>query len=176
MKRETEAGGPREAAGITLRRVAPGDEEFVYRVYASTRAEELAPLGWSEAQQEAFLRMQFALRQKDYAGRLDPEGHHIILRRGEPVGAIWVSRDPREIRLADLAFLPSARGQGLGTILIRELLDESDRTGKPVRLMVWKTNEAAQRLYRRLGFEVEGDTPISFKMVRRPATFGFGKS
>ena len=44
---------------ITLRPIGPDDEAFLYRVYASTREEELAPLGWNEAQKTAFLRMQF---------------------------------------------------------------------------------------------------------------------
>ena len=45
---------------ITLRCIAPEDEPFLYRVYAGTREEELAPLGWDEAQKNEFLRMQFS--------------------------------------------------------------------------------------------------------------------
>jgi ribosomal protein S18 acetylase RimI-like enzyme len=172
MKKEG-AEGAGASGGITLRRVTDADAEFVYRVYASTRTEELAPLKWSAEQQEAFLRMQFNLRLTDYAGRLDAAGHQIILRDGEPVGAIWVSRDGREIRLADLALLPAHRGSGIGTALIRELTDESDRTGKPLRLQVLGVNQGALRLYQKLGFKVTDDTGMYFKMERRPA-MGFG--
>jgi ribosomal protein S18 acetylase RimI-like enzyme len=176
MKRE-KAARRRGSNEITLRPVADADAEFVYQVYASTRTEELAPLNWSAAEQDAFLRMQFDLRQRDYAARLDPSGHQIILRDDKAVGVIWVSRDRSEIRLADLSLLPAHRGKGLGTRLVRQLIDESERTGKPVRLMVWKMNEQALRLYRQLGFEVAGDTGVHFKLERRPDMgFGAGKS
>jgi ribosomal protein S18 acetylase RimI-like enzyme len=172
MKKEA-AADARRPGGVTLRRVTAGDEEFVYQVYAGTRAEELATLNWSGEQQESFLRMQFTLRQRDYGSRFDAAGHQIILRDDRPVGVVWVSRDEREIRLADLALLPAHRGSGIGAILIRELIDESDRTGKPVRLMVLKMNPGALRLYERLGFKVLGDAGFYFDMERRPA-MGFG--
>jgi ribosomal protein S18 acetylase RimI-like enzyme len=172
MKEEA-AGGARRPGGVTLRRVTAGDEEFVYQVYASTRAEELAPLKWSAEQQDSFLRMQFTLRQRDYGARFDAAGHQIVLRGDRPVGIIWVSRDGREIRLADLALLPAQRGSGIGTILVRELIKESDRTGKPVRLMVLQVNRGALRLYERLGFKVVGTSGFYFEMERRPA-LGFG--
>ena len=38
-----------------LRAVEPGDREFLYRVYASTRTEELAVVPWHEADKDAFL-------------------------------------------------------------------------------------------------------------------------
>ena len=40
------------ATGVALRPVRPDDGPFLRRVYASTRLEELAPLGWSAAQLE----------------------------------------------------------------------------------------------------------------------------
>ena len=48
-----------------LRRVI-GHADFLYRVYASTRYEELAPAGWPPEQVEAFLRMQFRAQDTHY--------------------------------------------------------------------------------------------------------------
>jgi hypothetical protein len=47
------------ATSVTLRLVEPDDGEFLYRVYASTRQEELSQTDWDEARKGAFLRMQF---------------------------------------------------------------------------------------------------------------------
>jgi ribosomal protein S18 acetylase RimI-like enzyme len=51
--------------------------------------------------------------------------------------------------------------------LIKDLLTEAERAGKPVSLHVAKDNRA-RRLYERLGFETLEDTGIYFKMESRP--------
>ena len=47
--------------------------------------------------------------------------------------------------------MPEARGAGVGTQLLREILAEGGRTGKSVSIHVESFNPAL-RLYRRLGF------------------------
>jgi hypothetical protein len=49
-----------------LRPAGPGDAEWLYRIYASTRDEELAVVPWDAAAKEAFLRMQFAAQDSCY--------------------------------------------------------------------------------------------------------------
>jgi hypothetical protein len=49
---------------LTLRPIQKDDEEFLGRVYASTRTEELAPLAWSEDEKAAFLRSQSAAQHR----------------------------------------------------------------------------------------------------------------
>ncbi len=44
-------------ANIRLRPIVEADREFLYRCYASTRAEELSVLDWSDETKEEFLRM-----------------------------------------------------------------------------------------------------------------------
>lgn len=51
-------------AEVRLRPSQPGDRGFLVRLYASTRAEELDGLGWSDARRDAFLRMQFELQTR----------------------------------------------------------------------------------------------------------------
>jgi hypothetical protein len=46
---------------ITLRPAVPTDQDFLLKVYARTRANEMKRVDWDAAQKEAFLRMQFAL-------------------------------------------------------------------------------------------------------------------
>jgi ribosomal protein S18 acetylase RimI-like enzyme len=48
--------------------------------------------------------------------------------------------------------VPSLRNRGLGTTIMKALMDEAGRVGLPVRLKVASTNDSAMRLYLRLGF------------------------
>ena len=59
---------------ITLRPAQAEDTEFLFRVYASTRSEELARTPWTEDEKRAFLEMQFNAQEKDYSARF-PGGY-----------------------------------------------------------------------------------------------------
>ena len=64
------------------------DEEFLYRVYASNRYDELAPLGWDDAQKEAFLRSQFTAQHKSYHEQFPGAEFRIIMLDQEPIGRV----------------------------------------------------------------------------------------
>jgi ribosomal protein S18 acetylase RimI-like enzyme len=137
---------------ISLRAYGPEDEAFLYQVYASTRADELALFGWNEAQRDAFLKMQFNAQQRAYAWQFREAEHSIILIDEETAGRLIVTRTSAEIRLTDITLLPAYRNKGAGTLLVKELQAQAREANLPLRLRVLKTNTAAKRLYERLGF------------------------
>lgn len=62
-----------------------------------------------------------------------------------------------EAELANLAVAPEARRQGIGALLLDDLLAVADRPpGQTVYLEVRESNAAAQALYRSRGFEAAG--------------------
>ncbi len=136
----------------TLRPIEPEDRELLLRIYASTRAEELAAVPWSEQQRQDFLRFQFDAQHKYYMKHFPRAAFDLILLRGEPVGRLYVDRRDDEIRLIDIALLPEHRGRGLGGAILRDVLAEGAESGRLVRIHV-EYNNPAMRLYRRLGFE-----------------------
>ncbi|MEU8761179.1 GNAT family N-acetyltransferase [Streptomyces sp. NPDC048659] len=71
-------------------------------------------------------------------------------------------------RLFHFYLAPEAQGRGLGTAVLRTLLDRADTEGVPVRLTVVQ-GSPARRLYERAGFTVESEDPIDVRMVREPA-------
>jgi len=136
---------------LALRPATAADAEFLYRVYANTRYEELAPAGWPPEQVEAFLRMQFRAQDTHYRTHNPAAAFDIILVAGEPAGRLYVDRRPAEIRVVDISLLPEYRGRGAGSALFTALFAEAAAAGLPVRIHVEAFNPA-RRLYDRLGF------------------------
>ncbi len=137
---------------VTLRAVRKDDEEFLLRLYASTRADEVAGFGWSPEQQDAFLRMQFTAQKRSYEAAYLEAEHNIIVVECQSVGRMMVSRSRCEVHLVDIALFPEFRHQGIGSTLMKGLQDEARSTDRALVLHVEKRNAAARRFYERLGF------------------------
>jgi ribosomal protein S18 acetylase RimI-like enzyme len=139
------------AAGLVFRPMTDADLPFFQQLYASTREDELAPLAWSDAEKTAFLEMQFRAQHSHYRQHFADMDWLVISRAGAPVGRLYLQRRSAEHGVIDIAFLSQHRGAGLGTALMRDLLDEAAAAGKAVSIHVEKFNPAL-RLYHRLGF------------------------
>ncbi len=136
---------------ISYRPIRDDDREFLYQLYASTRADEMKMLSWNDAEKEQFVRMQFHAQSTDYANNYDTNQFFIIEQHGQPIGRLYFDRQPDDISIVDITLLAETRGAGLGTLLLQEILDEATRTGKSVSIHVEHFNPA-MRLYQRLGF------------------------
>lgn len=147
-------------AGLTFRRITDADLPFLARVYASTRAEELATVsGWSDEQKTAFVDAQFRAQHEHYQ-KYYPEADWLVTSHaGEDVGRLYIERWPTQHRLIDITFLPEHRGLGFGEALLRDLMEEAAAVNKAVSIHVEKFNPA-MRLYRRLGFTVDEDKGV----------------
>lgn len=150
------------AVAITLQPVRDEDTAFLRALYASTRT-DLAAMGLAPAQLEGVLQMQFQAQHANYAAAYPGARHEVILEDGKPVGRIYVWRSGQEVRLVDIALLPAARGRGIGTELLRDLIAQSEGERLPVRLQVVVTNPA-RRLYLRLGFRRTGGDGVYDEM------------
>lgn len=143
------------AGRLFLRPITEADDDFLFRLYASTREDELAATDWSDEQKAEFLRMQFDAQHRHYQEHYDGARFDVVLEDGEPVGRLYVDRSPErfpdEIRLVDIAFLPEHRGRGLGSQLLGELIEEARGAAKRLTIHVEIYNPA-MRLYERLGF------------------------
>jgi len=138
-------------SNITLRPVSPDDQDFLIEVYGSTRAEEMALVPWTDEQRQAFIKHQFTAQQNHYAQKYPTASHDIIMSNDRPVGRLYVARLDQEIRIIDITLLPAERNAGVGSYLIKQLLDEANRSGKITRIYVEEFNPSL-RLFERLGF------------------------
>lgn len=159
------------ATEITLRPITPDDAALLYRVYASTREEEMALVDWDDAQKEAFVTMQFTAQHTYYQEHYPDAAFQIILANGQPAGRLYVDRWPDELRIIDITLLPEFRNAGIGTALLEDILREAAQAGKPVRIHVERFNPA-MHLYERLGFSMVGEHGVYYLMERLPGNPG----
>jgi len=152
---------------VALRPIQLQDDAFLYQVYASTRADEMAITGWTAAQQGAFLQMQFNAQRQYYLEQYPTAEYHIIRCDGVDIGRLIVNREADEILLMDISLLPEHRNGGIGTALIRDLMAQAAQASKPIRLHV-ETFNRALHLYERLGFIKIQETGIHYEMEWRP--------
>jgi GNAT superfamily N-acetyltransferase len=144
---------------IALRASKASDAEFLFSVYASTRADEMTLVDWTEEQKAAFLRMQFRAQSQYYIENYPGAEFNIILLDGKPVGRLYIHRRPNEIRIMDIALLPEFRQRGIGTFLMNQVLEEAKSSSTPVTIHVERFNPAMQ-LYERLGFHLKEDRGV----------------
>ncbi len=167
---QTSARFPRERAdrmttpallierGFSLRAAHDDDLPWLRDLYASTRAEEMAPVPWPEIAKRSFLDQQFGLQHQHYLKHFGDADFLAIehTERG-PVGRYYLQRVAPAHLLVDISLFPALRGSGVGTALIRQSQQDAAALGRGMRLHVQQSNPGARRLYERLGFVAEGN-------------------
>jgi GNAT superfamily N-acetyltransferase len=152
---------------LSLRRATSGDDDFILKLYKSSRGDDLRELGWEESRIDEFLTMQYEAHRTFEAGDYPDASDEVIIFEHRPVGRLLVDRREAEIRIADLALLPEYRNRGLGSFLIRNLQKEARTAGRPLRLQVITFSPAINFL-ERLGFERTSETGSHFQLEWNP--------
>ena len=153
--------------GITLRPQVDSDLEFVARLYAETREEELWAVAWPDEVKCAFLRSQFDAQWAHYAQHYHDAEFSIIERHGSRIGRLYVWRGQDDVRIVDIALCAEARGVGIGGTLLSEVMEEAARSGKTASIHVERDNRALG-LYQRLGFQRVDDHGVYYLMKWSP--------
>lgn len=159
------------AGAVSFRPATPADDGFLSEVYASTRREELAAVGFPPEVEASFLRQQHETQARSYPLQFPGAEQFVVLEAGVPVGRTWVWRTEAEILLADIALLPEHRGRGTGTAVLRALQREAATRGVVLRLHVSEGDRVAA-WYRRLGFATVERHPAYEEMVWRAVAEG----
>jgi len=150
---------------LSYRPLAAGDFDFIEALYLSTREEELALSEWPADQKRAFLVQQHRAQHHHYQTYYPNAEWLIVERDGAAIGRLYVDIWTRELRIIDISLVPTARGQGIGEALLRDVIEWAAASGKGVSIHVEKFNPARQ-LYQRLGFVVAEDKGVYDLMER----------
>ena len=156
-----------QAQGFLLRPETDADIPFLVRLYASTRAAELAPVPWTPEQKQAFLASQFQAQRYHYRTYFPDCAFDVLEQGGAPAGRLYLDTRRTSLHVIDIALLPERRGRGIGTAILEALQATARAGGKAVGITVEKHNPAL-RLYRRLGFADVADHGVYLEMEWLP--------
>ena len=140
---------------ISLRPVTERDFDFLWELNVATMRDYVERTwGWDEQWQRRDFEEKFNSREAD-----------VVTVNGTDVGYLRVEDREDCLFIASIQIASDFQNQGIGTRLVRDIIDKSD---KPVTLQVLKVNPAALRLYERLGFTVAADRGTYFDLTNRP--------
>lgn len=140
-----------------MRPAAPADVEAIAELRALVMRPDLERLGrFDEHRVRQRLRDSFS-----------PWHTSVIWADGAFAGSVTLRPAENGLWLEHFYVAPGVQGAGLGSAVLRTLLEKADAEGSPVRLNVLR-GSAARRLYERHGFTVETREPIDIYMVRVP--------
>ncbi|MEU9643497.1 GNAT family N-acetyltransferase [Streptomyces sp. NPDC048188] len=140
-----------------LRAAVAADVEVIAELRATVLRADLERLGRYDAQ-----RVRQRLRDS-----FSPAHTSIVVIDGEPAGCVTVRPVEGRQWLEHFYLAPERQGRGLGSAVLRSVLERTDAQGVTVGLNVLQ-GSAARRLYERHGFVVESQDPIDVFMMRPP--------
>ena len=143
----------------SLIKVIPADEthkEFSYQVKKAAEAEYITLMfGWDEDVQRDFHAKAWQQQKPD-----------IITYGGKLIGTIATTESEDCIEIGQLFILPDYQNKGIGTHLLKSILDEADQLGKNVTLCFLKNNPV-KSLYVRNGFRLVYTSEVAYHMERK---------
>jgi GNAT superfamily N-acetyltransferase len=147
----------RQGPGWALRPVVAADVEVIADLRAVVMRADLERLGRYD---------EHRVRQR-FRDSFSTQYTSIITVDREPVGCVTVRPADGGRLLEHFYLAPHHQGRGLGSDVLRAVLEDADARGLAVRLDVLQ-GSAARRLYERHGFVVESEDPVDVFMVRSP--------
>jgi ribosomal protein S18 acetylase RimI-like enzyme len=137
----------------SLRAATEEDFGFLLRLHERTMRPyvEITFGPWDTEWQKAYFRQHF-----------HPQRIQIIQIDGQDAGMIEIQERSEEVFIINIEVAPEYQRKGLGSRVIRDILAEAEREGKPVALQVLKANVRARSLYQRLGFGVTGENETHY--------------
>lgn len=154
---------------LQLRLERETDRDFRFHLFCESRPAEFALLRQQLAP-EAFaqlMQFQFQAQSGSYRNQFPQARFDIVEFDDRPIGRIIVDRPGRVLHIVDQAIVPAMRNKGIGTAIMRSLMDEAGIAGLPVRLKVASSNDPSMRLYQRLGFVPIQTVPLYIEMEWR---------
>ena len=159
---------------LRLRPEEAADQDFRFQLFCDSRLPEWDMVPLDPAVREQLMRHQFQAQAATYAARFPNARFDIIELEGQPIGRIVVNRPGQYLHLVDHAIVPHLRNKGIGTTIMRTLMDEARGAGIPFRLKVASSNDPSLRLYLRLGFVPIEEIPAYIELEwkeRKEQTF-----
>jgi ribosomal protein S18 acetylase RimI-like enzyme len=149
---------------VLLRPERADDVAFRFELFCQSRPPEWESVQIDPEFRDRLMRHQFNAQTASYRAQFPRARFDIIELDGEAIGRIVVDRPGNLLNIVDQAIVPRLRNKGLGTTIMRSLMDEARQQAIPVRLMVSSSNDPSIRLYLRLGFVPIRSVPLYIEL------------
>ena len=137
-----------------LRDVTKEDKDFLFNLKKATLKEYIKETwGWDEIWQINYFLENF-----------HSEDLKIISISGIDIGVLSVIEKEVELFLGLIAILPEFQNQGIGSSLIRTILENGKLDNKTFKLHVLKANLRAKTLYKKMGFKTTAENATHYFM------------
>ncbi len=135
--------------GVQIRRATEQDIAFLTDVAVATlKADDR----WPQGEDEAGYRDGYAEWTREQVRGDEPNSALYVLEvGGARVGRLRVVSPGHLVEIAGIQVMPEFQEQGIGTDVIRVLIDQAQTAGLPLELGVERDNPRARALYERLG-------------------------
>jgi GNAT superfamily N-acetyltransferase len=144
---------------INIIPVTQNDYCFYYYVRKETVREYIEKTyGWDSKVQKENHRKYF---------NINMQNKHIIELECKKIGLLNYIEEINCIEIDQLFILPKYQNKGIGSIILKEIINTGKNKNKPIILEVLKSNIKAQRFYNKLGFIEydQTDTEIKFRFA-----------
>jgi GNAT superfamily N-acetyltransferase len=145
----------------SLIRLIPADKshrEFSYQVKKAAEGEYITQIwGWGENIQRDFHAKAWQRKR--------PE---VITCDNKPIGTMGVIENEDYIEIVQFFLLPDYQNKGIGTYLLKRILDKADDLERVVKLAFLKNNPV-KSLYVRNGFQTVQVDERFYYMERKPS-------
>lgn len=144
----------------SLRPATDSDRKFLFDLHRATMGAYVdATFGWDDRAQKALFDESF-----------EPDACQILRVDNRDVGVLAVETNDAEIWLALIEIQPPCQGMGIGTAVVKSVLQQGAETNKAVALRVLRVNTAARLLYERLGFVSYREDDVRIYLRAEPPT------
>jgi GNAT superfamily N-acetyltransferase len=144
----------------SLRPATSDDRSYLFDLHRLTMKPYVEAIwGWDDRAQQVSFDQSFA-----------PDRCQVIRVDGEDAGVLAVKETERRIWLELIEIHPRWQRAGIGTSVIRSLLQRGEETNRSVALRVLRTNAPARSLYERLGFTSFRETETRTYLRADPPT------
>lgn len=154
---------------LTLRAETDADTDFLFALFAATKAPDMALMPVDDTVKAHLLQMQYRSMTMTYHSQYPQARFEIVELDGTPTGRLITDVRADCVYYVDIALLPERRMGGLATALMLAVLEEPRRRGVPGRVKVMGTNMASLRLCQKLGMVVRGQVPPFVELEWRGA-------
>jgi len=100
---------------------------------------------------KGYVENVYSWNAKLFRDRYKPQDYQVIKINNQIIGFIKVVSSETEIYLAEIQIAKDHQRQGIGTSLIKSVMQETQTSNKKLWLKILKGNPA-KKLYKRLGF------------------------